>query len=139
MIPQAMVDKLVERGQPTGVLSLATIQSMVPLDSMTIEEIGDLTAHLEAAGVDVEIDKELLRAPSLITAPSAAMISNSTSPRFVTRPTPPAPALSMVKPAQNSPFNIRPSGLFVRRSCVVFFFLLVAMQLLAWAVIWLLV
>ncbi len=48
MIPQAMVDKLVERGQPTGVLSLATIQSMVPLDSMTIEEIGDLTAHLEA-------------------------------------------------------------------------------------------
>lgn len=139
MITQAMVDKLVERGQPTGVLSLATIQSMVPLDSMTIEEIGDLTAHLEAAGVEVEIDDELLRAPRLSTASSAAMNSHSVSPDIVARSVPPAPALSLVKPAQNSFFDIRPSGLFVRRSRVAFLVFLVAMQLLAVAVIWVLV
>jgi hypothetical protein len=136
MITQAMVDELVNRGQAKSVLSLANIQSIVPFESLTIEQIGDLTAQLEAEGIVVEINDELLRAPVQATSPPAATSSNPASLGFVAHLTQPAPAQSAAKMVQHSFFNIRPSGFFVRRSRGVFRALIIATLLLAMSVIW---
>ena len=42
-------------------VTLAEIESILPIDSMTSEEIGQTMAQLEEAGIDIEFDKELLR------------------------------------------------------------------------------
>ena len=44
-----------------GHVTLAEIKSILPIDSMTPEEIGQTMAQLEEAGIDIEVDKELLR------------------------------------------------------------------------------
>ena len=47
--------------QSQGYVTLAEVGSVLPVDSMTPEEIGETMAQLEAAGIDIEVDKELLR------------------------------------------------------------------------------
>ena len=47
--------------QSQGHVTLADIGSVLPVDSMTPEEIGETMAQLEAAGIDIEVDKEFLR------------------------------------------------------------------------------
>ena len=47
--------------QSQGHVTLAEIGSVLPVDSMTPEEIGETMAQLEAAGIDIEVDKEFLR------------------------------------------------------------------------------
>ena len=41
-------------------VTLAEIKSILPIDSMTPEEIGQTMAQLEEAGIDIEVDKEFL-------------------------------------------------------------------------------
>ena len=47
--------------QSQGRVTLAEIGSVLPVSSMTPEEIGETMAQLEEAGIDIEVDKELLR------------------------------------------------------------------------------
>jgi hypothetical protein len=47
--------------QSQGHVTLAEIGSVLPVDSMTPEEIGETMAQLEAAGIDIEVDQEFLR------------------------------------------------------------------------------
>jgi len=44
-----------------GHVTLAEIKGILPIDSMTPEEIGQTMAQLEEAGIDIEVDKEFLR------------------------------------------------------------------------------
>ena len=42
-------------------VTLAEIKSILPIDSMTPEQIGQTMAQLEEAGIDIEVDEEFLR------------------------------------------------------------------------------
>ena len=44
-----------------GHVTLADIKSILPIESMTSEEIGLTIVQLEDAGINIEVDKELLR------------------------------------------------------------------------------
>jgi hypothetical protein len=44
-----------------GHVTLAAIKSILPMDSMTPEEIGQTLVQLEEAGIDIEVDKVFLR------------------------------------------------------------------------------
>ena len=46
--------------QSQGHVTLAEIGSVLPVSSMSPEEIGETMAQLEEAGIDIEVDKELL-------------------------------------------------------------------------------
>src|SRR6185295_7710455 len=61
--------------QSQGHVTLAEIGSVLPVNSMTPAEIGETMAQLEAAGIDIEVDKEFLRhrlASGLADAPPAS-------------------------------------------------------------------
>jgi hypothetical protein len=61
--------------QSQGHVTLAEIGSVLPVNSMTPEEIGETMAQLEEAGIDIEVDKEFLRhrlASGLADAPPAS-------------------------------------------------------------------
>ena len=47
--------------QSQGHVTLADIGNVIPVDSMTPEEIAEAMAQVEAAGIDIEVDKEFLR------------------------------------------------------------------------------
>ncbi len=47
--------------QTQGHVTLAEIGSVLPVSSMSPEEIGETMAQLEAAGIDIEVDQEFLR------------------------------------------------------------------------------
>jgi Sigma-70 factor, region 1.1 len=47
--------------QRQGYVTLAEIKSILPVDSMTPEEIGKTVAQLEEGGIDIKFDRELLR------------------------------------------------------------------------------
>ena len=47
--------------QSRGRITLAEIEGVLPISSMTPEGIGETMAQLEEAGIDIEVDKELLR------------------------------------------------------------------------------
>ena len=55
------IKRLTAIQQRQGYVTLAEIKSIVPVDSMTAEEIGKAVAQLEEAGIDIEVDRELLR------------------------------------------------------------------------------
>lgn len=47
--------------QSQGFVTLTEMGRVLPVDSMTPEEIGQTIAQLEQAGIDIEVDKELSR------------------------------------------------------------------------------
>jgi hypothetical protein len=60
MISTTAVDRLIQLGRRRGGLEIDDIRQALPIDSMTIEELADVTARLEEAGISVEIDARLL-------------------------------------------------------------------------------
>ena len=69
--------------QSQGHVTLADIGSVLPVDSMTPEQIGETMAQLEAAGIDIEVDKEFLRHrpdSGLVDAPPPASHSGFGTP-----------------------------------------------------------
>jgi hypothetical protein len=55
------IRRLQEIGQRQGHLTLEQVKSHLPVDEMTPDEIGGALLRLEEAGVEVELDEELLR------------------------------------------------------------------------------
>lgn len=49
-----------EMGRQRGGLDIDDIRRALPVDTMSIEELSDVLAHLEEAGIPVEIDSVLL-------------------------------------------------------------------------------
>jgi hypothetical protein len=60
MISTTAVDRLIQLGRRRGGLEIDDIRQALPIDTMTIEELADVVAHLEEAGISVEIDAGLL-------------------------------------------------------------------------------
>jgi Sigma-70 factor, region 1.1 len=60
MIPTTAVDRLVQLGRRQAGLDTDDIRRALPIDTMTIDEITEVVAHLEEVGVSVEIDPALL-------------------------------------------------------------------------------
>jgi Sigma-70 factor, region 1.1 len=60
MISTTAVDRLMQLGRRRGGLEIDDIRQALPIDAMTIEELADVMARLEEAGISVEIDAGLL-------------------------------------------------------------------------------
>jgi hypothetical protein len=60
MISTTAVDRLMQLGRQRGGLEIDDIRQALPIDTMTIEELADVVARLEEAGISVEIDAGLL-------------------------------------------------------------------------------
>jgi hypothetical protein len=60
MISTTELDCLKEISRQRGRLGIADIQQALPVDTMSIEELSDVLAQLEEAGIPVEIDSALL-------------------------------------------------------------------------------
>ncbi len=59
-IPSAVLDGLVEQGRKRGRLTTDDLTRALPIHAMTPDEIALVVAHLEDAGVPVEVDEALL-------------------------------------------------------------------------------
>jgi hypothetical protein len=60
MISTAPLDRLIQLGRRRGGLEIDDIRQVLPVDTMTTEELADVLARLEEAGISVEIDRALL-------------------------------------------------------------------------------
>lgn len=60
MTSTTAVESLKEMGRQRGGLNVDDIRRALPVDTMSIEELSDVLAHLEEAGIPVEIDSVLL-------------------------------------------------------------------------------
>ena len=60
MISTTGFDRLIQLGRRRGGLEIDDIRQALPVDTMTIEELADVVARLEEAGISVEIDPALL-------------------------------------------------------------------------------
>jgi Sigma-70 factor, region 1.1 len=60
MISTTAVDRLIQLGRRRGGLQIDDIRQALPVDTMTIEELADVVARLEEAGIAVEIDAGML-------------------------------------------------------------------------------
>jgi Sigma-70 factor, region 1.1 len=55
------IERLKEMGRRRGHVTLDQIKSVLPIEQMSGEEVGEAMARLEWAGIDVQIDPEFLR------------------------------------------------------------------------------
>ena len=60
MISTTAVDHLMQLGRRRGGLHIDDIRQVLPVDTMTIEELADVVARLEEAGIAFEIDAGML-------------------------------------------------------------------------------
>ncbi len=60
MISTTLVDHLMETGRQQGGLEIDDIRRALPVDTMSAEELANVLARLEEAGISVEIDSALL-------------------------------------------------------------------------------
>jgi hypothetical protein len=60
MILATAVDRLIQLGRRRGGLEIDDIRQALPIDTMTIDELADVVARLDEAGISVEIDSGLL-------------------------------------------------------------------------------
>ena len=60
MISTTAVDHLMQLGRRRGGLHIDHIRQVLPVDTMTIEELADVLARLEEAGIAFEIDAGML-------------------------------------------------------------------------------
>ena len=59
MFPSKAFDSLVQAGKPVGSLRISDLGRVLPVETMTVDEITEVVARLERAGIPVEIDAEL--------------------------------------------------------------------------------
>jgi hypothetical protein len=55
------IERLKEMGRQRGYITLDQIKSVLPVEQMSGEEVAEAMAQLELAGIDIQIDPELLR------------------------------------------------------------------------------
>jgi hypothetical protein len=54
------IDRLIELGKRRGGLEIGDIRQALPVDTMPTAELAEVLAHLEEAGISIEIDPALL-------------------------------------------------------------------------------
>jgi hypothetical protein len=96
------IRRLQEIGQRQGHLTLEQVKSLLPVDEMTPDEIGRALLQLEEAGVEVQLDEDLLR-----PRPDAGdgLDSPEASFRLDLEPEPARPAPAGARPAAPPPFE----------------------------------
>lgn len=63
MISRPQIDQLIALGRQRGSLEIGDISAVLPVDSLSIDEISHVMAVLEDAGISVEIDPAFLSPP----------------------------------------------------------------------------
>lgn len=104
------IRRLMQMAGPHGQVTLDQIKSVLPIDEMTPEEIGRVIMQLEQAGVEVQLDEDLLHlgsgpanddnvvvnstpvAPDLMAAPRVSPTASSAAPTRNANPSEPAHA-----------------------------------------------
>jgi hypothetical protein len=124
MISTTAVDRLMQLGRRRGGLEIDDIRQALPIDTMTIEELADVVARLEEAGISVEID------PGLLTPHHRKMALPEVKPtpepsRHSERATTAHPRLldlaSSIKAARENSSRTRGStGPYVQKSATIF-------------------
>ena len=74
MVSITALDRLMQLGQRRGGLGIDDIRQALPVDTMTTEELADVLARLEEAGISVEIE------PTLLTPRHRKMIPHEAQP-----------------------------------------------------------
>ena len=59
MIPATALDRLIESGKLAGSLSISDLGRMLPIETMTVNEIAEVVARVEEEGISVVMDAEL--------------------------------------------------------------------------------
>jgi hypothetical protein len=98
-----IVDKLTRLADGRGALSAAELRRVVPVETMTVEDIAALIAELEERGVTVAIDAALLSSRHAVLPETRAAAAGR--PRIETQP--PAPS---VKPVASTSAPAAASG-----------------------------
>ena len=83
MISQEIFDRLAEQGRRRGGLKTDDIRQVLPIESMTAEELVDMLTRLEAAGIAVEIDPALLKPRHRQNTPQPTKSAAPTAPQGV--------------------------------------------------------
>jgi hypothetical protein len=107
MIEERTVQELIALGRPTGHLTSEQLKQVLSVESMSIDELAEVVLRLERAGIDVDLDPDLLepnrrsadafpRGESPVSPTVDAMLGAETAPRvsYVTQPSAAIPATS---------------------------------------------
>ena len=76
MTSTTAVESLIEMGRQRGGLDIDDIRRALPVDTMSIEELSDVLAHLDEAGIPVEIDFDLANSSPPKSAPARSEAYN---------------------------------------------------------------
>jgi hypothetical protein len=103
MVQSKTIQELIAIGRPAGHLSSNQLQRVLPVDTMSIDEIADVVLQLERSGIEVDLDPALLEPGPHPIQPRAlsaqAELSNVDEARHVgsaplLAPIPQSPALA---------------------------------------------
>jgi hypothetical protein len=99
---ESAIRRLQEIGRQQGHLTLEQVKSLLPVDEMTPDELGRALLRLEEAGVEVELDEDLMR-----PRPDASSGPSSPEPglRLDTEPEPTRPVPEGARPAAPPSFE----------------------------------
>jgi hypothetical protein len=73
---ETALTELIDRARQRGGISMEDLQSALPLDTMSAEDVAHVLARLDEAGLDLEIDPDLLL-PANRTAPQGTAPSTN--------------------------------------------------------------
>src|SRR5215217_1395519 len=61
MIDEGRLQDLIELGRTKGRLSTEDLQEVMPVSAMSVEDLATVILRLERAGIDIDIDPDLLQ------------------------------------------------------------------------------
>jgi len=140
MISTEMFDRLVEQGRRRGGLKTDDIRQVLPIESMTAEELVDMLNRLEVAGIAVDIDPALLNPRHRQMSAQPTKSASPASPQSV----PPATGDPRLSELESSIKSVRgsarhapePAGIYGKLPGTVLFWvaalMLIAMALAVW-------
>ena len=122
MISRPQIDRLIALGRRRGTLEIADIGEVLPIDSLSIDEISYVLSLLEDAGISVEVDPAFLSPRHEGNAfPSTAAQASTPTPGHAaaaaTRVSQPPPSITgaSATPKHDAPppYPARPATVFV--------------------------
>jgi hypothetical protein len=140
MISTTAVDQLMQLGRRRGGLQIDDIRQVLPVDTMSIEELADVVARLEEADISIEIDAGMLTPHGRkMTLPN---LNPTTEPTRHKQPATTAHAgllglaSSMKAARENSHPRRRPARTYVQKSGTIFVVAAALTLLLLALVVW---
>jgi Sigma-70 factor, region 1.1 len=140
MISTTAVDHLMQLGRRRGGLHIDDIRQVLPVDTMTIEELADVLARLEEAGIAFEIDAGMLTPHHRkMTLPGVNPMKEPmrhNEPAMTAHVTQLGLASSMKAAAENSHRTREPARTYVKKSGTIFVVAAALILLLLALVVW---